>query len=122
MHGQDTPHVQSSLCVGKFGIGCGFLTLPFGLEHSSLCIDLAYLLPGPTNFLGFSNLSHHASICNIDLGLVRGTLVGFTTERFEVLATMTVLELCKIINNQETDKGVFATLPLTLALYLTDVS
>lgn len=52
------------------GISFRFLTLTLSLEDSRLCVDLANLLPGLPSLLGFTNLTNHPSISDVNLGLI----------------------------------------------------
>lgn len=69
-----------------------FLALPLSLEDGGLSVNLADLLPCRPSLFGFTNLTNHSRICNIDFGLIRGPFVGFSAEEFEVLAAGGILE------------------------------
>ena len=85
------------------GVCLGFLALSLGFEYCSLCIDFTDLLSCPTTLLCLTNFSDHTSIGDINLGLIRRTLVSLPTKKLEILAALGILELFYI--------GIIATLP-----------
>ena len=89
-------HVELCLAVGKLRISLRLLAATLRLKNRGFCIDTRDFLLRLGLLLGFTDLTSHASLRDVDLGLVLRAFMSLAAEERKVLAARGILEFLDV--------------------------
>lgn len=84
------------IIISLLGFGFGLLALALGFEHGGLRVDFADFLSCFALLFRLTHLPDHASLSDIDLGLIRSTFVSLAAQEREIFAARGVLKLLHV--------------------------
>ena len=89
-------HVELGLGRGEFCFGMGFFGFALCFEDGGLGVDFGNFLSCAAFLFCLADFADHASVGDVDFGLVGSSFMGFAAEELEVFASLCILKFLHV--------------------------